>query len=147
MTDADALLFRLRALEGPHAQGPIIVLQGHGETPDETPERMEYAARLGGIPMLATGQHTGEEAKHLIALADDDITVVTHGYHVPRAFLTILKALQEAEREYQVRVWMLGVPGHVNKWASELKKIDLYQRMGFCASYTDGLRYIDWRDQ
>lgn len=145
MTDLDALLLQLGSPQRP--TGPIVVCQGHQEQPDETPARFRAAEILGARVMLAEGQHTGEEARWIVAHADDTVTVVTHGYHVPRVFLTLVKALQDAEREFQLRVYVVGVSGNDHKWASEQQKIAQYQAAGQVASYAEGLKYLAWRDQ
>ena len=144
MTDYDALLLKLGAPNGT-VHGPVIVCQGHAETPNETPARWE-AARLLGIPQMAEGEHSGAEARWIVAHANDEVTVLTHGYHVPRMFLTLVKALLDAEREYQLRVWVVGIPGREDKWPAEQRKIVEYQAKGYLATYAQALEYLRWRD-
>lgn len=146
MTDHDALLLALGSPPTLCVHGPLVVCQGHGEVPDETPLRWKIAQGFGVRPTMATGQHSGEEARSIVAQADDEVTVLTHGYHVPRMFLTLVKALLDAEREYQLRVYMLGIPGNSHKWVEEQRKIAQYQDRGYCASYAQALSYLRWRD-
>lgn len=145
MTDSDAVLLGLGSLNGAVVKGPVLVCQGHGETPDETPARWA-AAKLLGVPQMVQGAHTGEEARYIVAHADDHVTVVTHGYHVPRVLLTLVKALRDAEREYSLRCWFVGVPGNDHKWVVEQRKIAEYQTKGLIASYAEAIDYLRWRN-
>lgn len=138
------LVWRLR--DDDPGRGPVIVLSGREETPDLTPARQRYAALLGRGWSLAEGRNTAAEVRHIVAWADDDVTVVTQADHVPRAFLTLVMALYRAGRERQLRVWMVGVPVRWGRWWQEWRKIRRYQQQGDVAPASVGLAYLDWRD-
>ena len=146
MTDHDAVLLQLGSLNGVRVRGPVVVCQGHGEQPDETPARWAIASKLSTHPIMAQGNHTGEEARFIVAHGDDEVTIVTHGYHVPRVLLSLVKALRDAEREYQLRCWFVGVPGLDHKWVLEQEKIARYQHEGLIATYAEAIQYLQWRN-
>jgi len=85
------------------------------------------------------------------------VLVVTSPYHMPRAFLTLLRALDE--RDITEKVQLVPLPASQTKWtdtppgeqhkrvdlfAIELAKIDEYSRLGHVASYSEGLDYLRW---
>jgi hypothetical protein len=123
--------------------GPVVVLSGRNERPDPTAGRLEWARKLAPVPLLADGAHTREEIERTLATVDGEVTLVTSNYHVPRAFLTTVSVLAGKP----VRVWLVGVPGSLDPWPEERDKITQYQAIGQVASWEDGLRYLQWRDQ
>jgi len=128
----------------PH--GPVVVLSGRHETPDPTPARLAAGYALGSVPLVAKGDNTADEARRVLELTDGHLTVVTSESHMPRAFLTFLRALQHLGREREVRLWMVGVPTVAPRVEQEVEKIACYQAIGDVASYDEGWPYLSWRD-
>lgn len=108
-------------------------LIGAGVTP--TAIRCEHEStntRLQALAMMLRA--VVERWKSAILVASD--------YHQYRAFLTFLKAMQEAD--YKFRLTSASVR---NIWApdilaEEFNKIEAYQAKGHCASYNDGLEHL-----
>ena len=146
--------------------GRVIVLSGGRDTP---PRRVSatalYPVLLGrGVApdriLMETGsQHTREQAVHVVALAQANewkrLLLVVSPYHAPRAYLTFLQALTEADLRDTIH--LISVPCADTKWfeppvgmrdtramlyAGELERIAEYQVMGHVASYSDGLDYL-----
>jgi uncharacterized SAM-binding protein YcdF (DUF218 family) len=104
-------------------------------------------------------QHTRDQAVAFAASAQQEswgrVLLVASSYHLPRAYLTFVKALAEAEMPDTVHVcpvptsqtpWF-GSPAGVDATrgdllAVELAKIDEYGAQGHVASYAEGLAYL-----
>jgi uncharacterized SAM-binding protein YcdF (DUF218 family) len=104
-------------------------------------------------PESANTREQSERTAELCREMDwQKLLLVASHYHMPRAFLTLLKGLQT--RDLDVLVIPLPAPA---KWwgapagletaridilADELRKIDEYAAKGHVASYEDGLAYL-----
>lgn len=83
----------------------IWVLKGPGP---EQGQRQAEASTLGAYQTPA-GQNTAEEARYIAAHDEGDVCyVVTSAYHVPRAYLTMRKALRDVGRPVVLHVWGTG---------------------------------------
>ena len=99
-----------------------------------------------------TGAHTRGEADATLRIAKEKnwqrLIVVTTAYHLPRVFLTWLKAIHD--EGYPLELTMIpvqGVPEFKQQnedelFAQETERIRLYQEKGDVASFEEGLRYI-----
>ncbi len=105
-------------------------------------------------------QNTREQAENVMELARKNkwkkiILAVSH-YHQCRAFLTFLKAMNNAKLKIQIINAPAGdLPWFAkNKWGtrfelleSEFKKIELYRKKGHIASYADAIKYQQWKEK
>lgn len=122
-------------------QGPLVICGGTSEVPDETPARIAFAQTLGVDLFFPRGENTFDEAQDTARVLDGPAcTLITHSYHLPRAYLTYLQAFRRHGKE--VQLWARGVPGDLTKLQGELEKIALYQKRGHLASYEDGLESL-----
>lgn len=110
-------------------------------------------------------QNTHEQAVNVVALAKKRewrrILLVASAYHMPRAWLTFLKATLEAGIADSLQIvpaptshtpWGGSPSGmddsRLNLLTKELMKIEAYRGMGHVASYEDALRYFeDWESR
>ena len=146
-----------------HGQASSVVLVG-GDT------RTQYGSYPGsglreqllvaGVPAEAiifeeTAQHTRAEAVRVIELAKErgwkSLLIVTSPHHMYRAFLTFLKAMQDAGLELILQpAPVRDLPWHANeRWGMrievfgpELERIETYGLQGDVASYAVGLTYL-----
>lgn len=128
---------------------PVIVLSGRNERGrDETPERVDFARAVSLLrePQIAVGGNTWEEAVNAMPALNGQVTIVTHAYHGLRAFLTWLRAAQVLGKDRTLRIYTLCAPSLAARLPREYEKIDSYQENGTCASYADGVAYVEWRD-
>jgi uncharacterized SAM-binding protein YcdF (DUF218 family) len=119
---------------------------------------------LAGIPEQAIlvedrSRHTRDQAVEVMALARAQgwrriLLVATH-YHQYRAYLTFLKAMDEAGLELEI----LNAPARDPNWfedpgwgrridllESELEKIETYSAMGHLASFARAIAYQEWKE-
>lgn len=128
------------------AHGPPVVLSAWDEVAGEQARRFAAAGKLG-TPVSYDGTNTHDEAVRAIEnRSGDDLTLVTSAYHMPRAFLTFLRVLEEQHLDRQVRLWHVPVPSPMTTLAEEWHKIRDYQEKGHVATIENGLRYLHWRD-
>lgn len=103
----------------------------------------------------AQSQNTHEQAAHVLELADTrdwhNLLLVASAYHLPRAFLTFVKALADPPtiRLIPAAAWApwTGTPAGVDRARAELVLVEYvktqeYQQVGHCASYDKGLEYL-----
>lgn len=131
--------------EAPQWRGTVVKLSAWSESPEEAYYR--HAVSMGQT-LTVHGANTAEEAE--IALdrvlpGELDLTIVTSAYHVPRAFLTFLRALQKRGLDRTVRLYVSPAPSRMDKLADEWRKIATYT--DDVATYDEGLAYLAWRDQ
>lgn len=101
--------------------------------------------------------HTREQAVNVMALAKKNkwkkIILVASHYHQLRAFLTFLKATQEAKIKLQIiNSPVRGLPWfEKNKWGkridlleSEFRKIEEYSK--HMADFSDAILYQEWKE-
>lgn len=123
--------------------GPRIVLSAHHEAEDDTNRRVQLATELGGTIVFPLGENTFEEAQHAVAgLQGSELTIVTSTYHLPRAYLTFLRALQRADLDQRVWLWGRGSPSDLSRLPVELQKIAIYQKRHHVASYAEGAAHL-----
>jgi uncharacterized SAM-binding protein YcdF (DUF218 family) len=107
---------------------------------------------LAGIPEQAIlvedrSRHTRDQAMEVMALARAQgwrriLLVATH-YHQYRAYLTFLKAMDEAGLDW------FEDPGwgrRIDLLESELEKIETYSAMGHLASFARAIAYQEWKE-
>jgi hypothetical protein len=99
----------------------------------------------------ATASNTREQAVNTVALAQEKgwkrLILVASSWHQPRAYLTFLRALQEAKADETICIVpppfpISGGARFGERLALECEKIDRYGDTGDCASYADGLAYL-----
>jgi uncharacterized SAM-binding protein YcdF (DUF218 family) len=112
---------------------------------------LEAGVAPSAIVVEATSRNTHEQATALAALVARErwgsLLLVASAYHLPRAFLTVVRALPRAVRVLPVPVthtrWGERPPGgdrtRLELLPVEFVKIHEYQALGHCASYEDGL--------
>lgn len=113
----------------------------------------------GRIIVDETAMNTRQQAEVIANMADAErwsrILLVASPYHQYRAFLTVLKALDEIERAEAVHVisvaasqapWFQSPEGctstRLSLLATEFAKIDEYSAKGHVATYERGLDYL-----
>ena len=128
------------------AAAAFPVLMGLGVSPDR-------------ILLENASQHTGAQAAALVEMAREHgwgrVIVVASAYHMPRAYLTCVRAIYAANAQETLHLvpaaanhapWFAApegmTPSRVDLLSVEERKIDEYRRRGDCASYADGLRYL-----
>ena len=135
----------IRVLSERPRDKPILVLSGRKETVDPTPLRLAAAREVATIVTLADGENTADEMRRAVRTAPHQFILCTSADHQLRAFLTMLQALQTIRRERAVKVWNLPVWMPDPEWSQEAEKIAHYQQRGDCASFQQGLAYLQWR--
>jgi uncharacterized SAM-binding protein YcdF (DUF218 family) len=145
---AAASLFKMGLGQG------IVVTGGRHEPPTHIGAKLLTTLILGhGIAhdRVLTDeapQHTREQAVAVVAQAVEKgwkrLTLVASDYHMPRCYLTFLRALQEAgavETIYLVPAAVLGSARFGERLAVELGKVAEYG--SHVASYAEGVAYLD----
>ena len=156
---------RLNAAVGIFSRGaaPVIVLTGGLQDGDKMgadamrETLIERGARPDAILCDTTARNTRDQACHIAALCQEkdwkQIVLVASHYHLPRAFLTVVKALQETGMDDSVRVltafprakWTDQLPGlsvtRQDRMADEFRKVEQYAE--HVASYADGIAYLE----
>lgn len=121
-----------------------VALLEHGVAPDR-------------IYVDTSSQHTRHQALFLAGLVEQQewtsLLLVVSAYHAPRAFLTVLKALQEGEMDRAVRLSVIAPECHGSEcpqgmattredlFAIEMEKIRDYGH--HVATFADGLRHLN----
>jgi uncharacterized SAM-binding protein YcdF (DUF218 family) len=124
------------------------MLLGHGVAPDRVAVESEAA-------------NTHEQAVKVIDMAMNStwerLLLVASAYHLPRAYLTFLKQLQEFDQTDAIHLvpmpavtvdtpWHGVVPGtewtRIERLVHESVKVDMYQKKGHVASCQDGIDYL-----
>jgi uncharacterized SAM-binding protein YcdF (DUF218 family) len=144
-------------------RGQCIVLSGgvdgHGKKSAETLKPKLYGCGLSPSKIFVESQSTNtrEQAVNVVALAIGQgwkcLHIVASHYHLPRAFLTFLKALQEVDKDEEIR--LVGVSVDTVPWwgtpeGSQYKRIELLSgEAGKIAmypehvcSYSEGLMHL-----
>lgn len=150
------------------AQGgaPLIVCSGGVDNPPHSLTARDLKTKLiekgvapGRILLENESTNTREQANNVVDMAVENewkrLLIVASPYHVYRAFLTFLKALQEKSL---TDVHLVPVAASQAKWwdtpegtgwtrmdllEGEFSKIDAYRKKGHVASYADGLAYLE----
>lgn len=103
--------------------------------------------------------HTADQARRVVAIAVEKewrrLLLITSSFHMPRAFLSFVKALNDAQKSEAIQVVPLpathspwsGIPEgetrtRLELLSTEFEKIDRYQ--GDVATYEEGLKYLQW---
>jgi uncharacterized SAM-binding protein YcdF (DUF218 family) len=134
----------------------ILVTGGRHEPPTHIGADLLQTLILGRgiahdrILIDTAAQHTYQQAVNTIATAQAKgwkrlILVASH-YHVPRAFLTFVRALQEAKQDEAICVVpaaVLGADRFAERLDVELQKAGEYRgKFGHVATYAEGLAYL-----
>jgi uncharacterized SAM-binding protein YcdF (DUF218 family) len=163
--DAAARLTTGIGLMQSHA-APCIVLSGGKHLAPRWLGAAHLASEvlaMGAAPdrviVEGASMNTREQAVNVLEIAAVNhwrrILLVASAYHLPRAFLTFLKAAMDREHEEVLQILPIasGVPAWFEKppgtshtrlslLESELRKIDRYTQEGHCASYAAGVHYF-----
>lgn len=141
---------------------PMLVISGGVDDPPHSlpASLMEKMAVVQGVPQQCIvidnkSQNTYEQSRWLagaiLAHSWKTVTLVASAYHMPRAFLTVVKALGDVECLVQpltpVTRWT-GEPDGKSQTraellAEELAKIETYGALGHVATYAEGIRYLE----
>lgn len=137
-----------------------IFNSGYGSFPDLAPRIKKLGVAEENIIVEDKSQNTKEQAENIMKLARGKnwrkIILVASHYHQCRAFLTFLKAMNNAKLKIQIINAPAGnLPWFAkNKWGtrfelleSEFEKIELYRKKGHIASYADAIKYQRWKEQ
>jgi uncharacterized SAM-binding protein YcdF (DUF218 family) len=146
---AAASLFKMGLGQG------ILVTGGRHEPPTHIGAKLLTTLILGhGIAhdRVITDekpQHTREQAVAVVAQAVEKgwkrLTLVASDFHMPRAALSFIRALNEAGCAREVCIVpaaVLGTGRFLERLTAELAKVDEYCALGHVASYTEGLEYL-----
>jgi len=145
---------------------PLLVLSGGRDEPPECVPARLMAKRLIAVPQQAViledaSQHTRDQAVNVVALAQEhrwaQLLLVASHYHQYRAFLTFLRAAEEAGMDRQLQLvsapvrdlpWFVYTPWgrRLDFLEREFDRIESYQAVGHVASYEDGIDYLRWRE-
>ncbi len=143
----------------------ILLLGGRDEPPAVTGAERAFPMLMGmgvapdRILIETESRNTREQAVALVTrcLAEQwgQVLLVASSYHLPRAYLTTVRALADADALDKVRLvpaaarhsaWGECPPGMTSTRLAllkrEVKKIVEYRATAHCASYTDGLDYL-----
>jgi uncharacterized SAM-binding protein YcdF (DUF218 family) len=159
---------RLQVAHGLFMQSaaPVVVLTGGRDDAPRWTGAARAATELWGlgvapdrIKLDGESLNTWEQAQAVAGMVREKqwgrILLVASAYHMPRAFLTFLRAMQHAECEYRVQMIPVSV-SHVS-WnappagmdtprlsllSEEYDKIDNYGASGYVATYEEGLEYL-----
>lgn len=120
-------------------------------------EMVRLGVPLEKIHFEETGPHTRAEADRAMWLAKEkgwkNVLIVTSPHHQYRAFLTMLKAMRDANLDINLQnavaplSWDEETPWGVRRelLAGEFDKIEEYGKKGDVASYEDGIAYLQER--
>ncbi len=153
------------------AAAPCVVLVGGRDDPPRImgqerarPVLMGMGVAPDRIHLEPGGPHTQAQAANLAAIITANawtrVILVVSGYHMPRAYLSALRALAVADLTAKVRLlpatanqsawWQCPEGRDVTRadlYLGELKKIETYRGFEHCASYADGIAYLrQWED-
>lgn len=144
---------------------PILCLSGGRHEPPSIQGADSVRAQLMGrgiasdrITIENASQNTRQQAENVLQIAKKaewtHALLVASPYHLPRAFLTFVKAMDDAKID---TLRIVGVPSSHSPWlgspegmtetrlellSREYVKIDEYQAKGHVASYERGLEYL-----
>ncbi len=146
--------------------GHCIVLSGGKHQPPRclsgeslAPELLQRGVSPERLLVESGSQNTREQAVNVVDMARVNawkrLLIVASPYHTVRAYLTFLRALDEAKLHKAIHLvsvpcadvpWF-GMPAGVNSTrvallTTEYDKIDEYERRKHCASYERGLAYL-----
>jgi len=114
--------------------------------------------RIEGVKAQVTAEHTRQQADWLIqqlcrSKAKSMALVVSH-WHMPRAYLTLLKSMLDADIKVPIYPVVVGtspnniVPEYnepvLNMSAGEVERIKKYTEIGQIASFEELVNYLDW---
>ncbi len=162
--DGDARLTYASGLM--HQRGAnFVMLSGGVDSESQQSAETLYPKLLGmgiapdRIILEKESTNTREQAVNVVAYAQEKgwqrLILVASAYHITRAYLTFLKALQEIGQDEAIH--LLAVPVSHTPWfgspkgcertrrelfIGEMGKIALYQDKGHVASFADGMNYL-----
>lgn len=117
-----------------NAEAVMGMLMGHGVRPD-------------AITLDNESQNTREQAIYIAAEASARkwrrVLLVVSGYHLPRAFLTVLRAVKNAGLDDTLHVVPVAAsPVRPIPLDADMEKIAPYGVMGHVSNYAHGLAYL-----
>lgn len=151
---------------------PIVILSGGVEGAPRwigarslEPKLWAMGVAPQRIVLETVSQNTREQAVEIVNIAKRQIgwnrlLIVASPYHQYRAFLTILKRLQEEGLDRQMH--MISVPATQTAWfespdgvemsryelmAEEIRKIEVYSDLGHVATYDEAIEYLRFWEQ
>ena len=129
-----------------HPEPLVVSFSAYRENPEEAPRRLAMAASLGGRHLALWGANTRAEAELAVNMLDGttELTLVTSGYHMRRAFLTVLKVLQEKKLDRIVHLHCRTVDNDAHPTDIERQKIMRYRALGHVALESEAIAYIHW---
>ena len=152
--------------EGRPSYQPMILLSGgHGEEPyllsarKLAPKVLGKGIRHDRLLFDHDSETIREQAVNTIDRAKEDgwvrLMLITSAYHLPRAFLTFLKAIQEADLEEKLEMVPATMTDPTPWWAPPdgmtTSRIELFEQelitideSDDCATYEDGLAYLEF---
>jgi hypothetical protein len=162
-------LLRQGATAVQNGDGPYrhtVVLSGGSHNPPYAVDAehllgpmLEKGVKPGWLRLETDSTNTYEQATALTAMAKSErwrrVLLVTSAYHMPRAFLTFVAAMEDAGMEDTLHVccvpvsqfWWERPAGlavtRLDLLAAEAEKIQRYGELGHVASYEAGLAYIE----
>lgn len=144
----------------------VVALFGGLSAPPRIRNAEWAAAQLMGLGVSfdrikaeTASQHTRDQSVALAKAATEEqwsrVLLVASAYHMPRAYLTALKALAEAgitDKVHLVPVAASQVPwfqppegadvDRMSLYGREVEKLTTYTAMGHCATAAEGLAYL-----
>lgn len=133
----------------------------YGSYPAEEllPKLIKLGVKRSDIALDEKSMNTRDQAINIIKLAIEKkwkkIILVASRYHQYRAFLTFLRAMEEARIKIQIiNSPVSDLPWFVrNKWGRridlwkfEFEKIELYMAKGHVASFVEAFKYQEWKE-
>ena len=151
-----------------HREGyaPLVVLSGgvvnppHSIHADEMlPHLIQAGVPEGAIIVERASLHTRAQGEEVMKLAKErewkSVIIVASHYHQYRAYLTFLRAMQDAE----MRIAIYNAPARALPWfiqdaqgrridllEGEFERIEKYFSEGHIASYEDALEHQEWKE-
>lgn len=145
---------------------PVVVLSGGVQRPpvsipaaDMRPHLREAGVPEGCIILEEHSQHTRDQAVEVTKLVRScgwsRIILIASPYHQYRAYLTFLKAMQEAGAPFCI----INAPARQIPWFAsddqgrridlldgEMERVDLYRASGHVATDVEALAYQEWKE-
>jgi len=143
-TVREQLLARVLTSQRLPTDMPFCVFSAYREPIEETVERATEAVRRCPHEVHhVVAEHTYAECRLALECTrgEPNVAIITSAYHQPRAFLTMLKAMEDTKDPRQI--WNCPAPSSMAKWPQEVEKIERYQALGQVVSYEDGLAYLE----
>jgi uncharacterized SAM-binding protein YcdF (DUF218 family) len=136
---------------------PLIIVSGAYDNPPFSIVAVKMADYLfqAGVPkekiiIEGKSQNTKEQAEEVFKIVKESnlqkIILVASEFHQLRAYLTFLKAMEDAD----LKIVITNVPAkgeYQDLFDEELRKIQEYQKKGHILSFEKALEYQTWKYQ